>query len=309
MTQSSNLPTNQSIQALLDIILPDATRFTVHELTGSYSNFTHRVNVELANGDRQSIVVRRYNPDNGYVTDKAQREFKALELLQQSNIPIPKPLYLDIDGSVLGLTGIVSAFVEGKPIEPSTQASLWGKQAEQTATMLAKIHSVPYTDDIKLYLMDDTVEIAWFIKSGEIPDYMQADPDGEAVWHLVNDNIGKREPAQSVLCHTDYWSGNILWQDDTLSAVVDWEEAAHGERAMDVAYCRMEYYLEGLDDAADTFLKTYEQQVGHPVKNLALWELAASVRPMTAPSGWFTRPHMEDRFRRFIANARRQLES
>lgn len=308
MSQQPDLPTHKSIQALLDIILPNAKSFTIHQVAGSYSNFTNLVKVEFATKETQSIVVRRYNQANGEIDEKARREFKALELLQKHGIPVPKPLYIDDDGSVLGSPGIVTAFVKGQQIELPTQAFEWGQVAAKTASMLARIHAVPFDKKIKPYLMDDTVEVAWFIKSSTIPEYMRADPDGEIVWHLVNDLLPKRQPTASVFCHTDYWSGNILWHDGEISAVVDWEEAAYGERGMDVAYCRMEYYLEGLEDAADTFLKVYEEKIGKPVKNLGLWELAASARPMTDLSGWFTRPHMEQRFRRFIANAKQRAE-
>ena len=41
--------------------------------------------------------------------------------------------------------------------------------------------------------------------------------------------------------------------------------------------------------------------------DLPLFELAASARPMTDPDGWFTRPYMEKRFRRFVANAKAAL--
>ena len=300
---------NDSIQALLNIILPAAKQFSIHELAGSYSNFANLVKIEFADNPTQKIVVRRYNEVHNGFEDKAIREFKALELLSQHNVPAPKPLYLDTDGSVLGLTGIVTAFVEGKQIEPPTQAPEWGHKAEKNAIVLARIHAIPYGDDIKPYLMDDTVEGAWFLKYEEMPDYMKADPDGEMVWDLVKDLLPKRHPVDSVFSHTDYWSGNIMWHEDEVSAVVDWEEAAFGDPAYDVAYARMEYILEGLPDAANTFLRVYQEQTGRPLKNLGLWELASSVRPMTDPSGWFTRPFMEERFRQFIVNAKQRATS
>jgi aminoglycoside phosphotransferase (APT) family kinase protein len=98
-------------------------------------------------------------------------------------------------------------------------------------------------------------------------------------------------------------SGNILWENDRISAIVDWEEAGYGDPGMDVAYCLMELYLEGMDTAAAEFLQAYEQEAGRPVANLAYWELAAAARPMIDIDGWITRPFMAERFRRFIANA------
>ena len=44
------------------------------------------------------------------------------------------------------------------------------------------------------------------------------------------------------------------------------------------------------------------------LQDLALFELAASARVMTDPPGWFTRPHMEERYRRFVAGAKRKAD-
>ena len=294
---------------MLDIIVPDHIEFSIHALAGSYSNFTDLVKIEFADTLSQKIVVRRYNTANSGFEYKAIREYKALELLQRHHLPAPKPLYLDINGQVLDSTGIVTEFVEGKQIEPPTNALEWGRNAIKNANMLAQIHAIPLGEEIKPYLMDDTVEGAWFLKYKTIPEYMSNDPDGELVWDLVKDLLPKRHPVDSVFTHTDYWSGNILWHEGGISAVVDWEEAGFGDPAYDVAYARMEYFLEGLPEAADEFLRIYELETGRTLVNLGLWELACSVRPMTDPDGWFTRPYMEKRFRQFIVNAKQRAFS
>ena len=98
-----------------------------------------------------------------------------------------------------------------------------------------------------------------------------------------------------------------MWRGDEISAVVDWEEAGYGHPAADVAYCRMGYFIEGVPEAAETFLRAYEAAAGWTLTDLPLFELAASARPMTDPTDWFAHPYMEDGFRRFIAGARERL--
>ena len=280
--------------------------FRIDSLPGSYSNFTHLV--EITDGETGKIVLRRYNPANYEEgRNKPACEYHALEMLHKAGVPAPRPLLLDETGDLLGLPGIVTAFAPGKQVEPPTQAPLWGKLAAKTAQMLARIHQAPVTAAHKPWLMDDNTEVAWFIKDGEIPDYMRHDPDGEMVWHLVNTHWRRWQPVEPRFAHTDYWSGNILWQDGEISAVVDWEEAGYGHPTADVAYCRMEYFLEGLPDAAEEFLRVYENAAGWKATDLPLFELAASARPMTDPDGWFTRPRMEEHYRRFVANAKAGL--
>ena len=303
-----NPPTEASINAVLEALGHVDANYSISSLHGSYSNFTQLLRIENPDKPLRQIILRRYNPENyeeGH--DKPACEFRALQLLHRGGIPVPPPLLLDEDGSMLGLPGIVTDFVPGAQIEPPTEAPRWGEMSAVNARMLARIHQTPFSEADRALLMDNNVEVAWFIKSGVLPDYMERDSDGAIVWNLVNEHWRKRLPVSPRFQHTDYWSGNILWQGDRISAVVDWEEAGHGDPACDVAYARMEYFLEGLPDAAETFLRVYLAETGWQLPNLAVCELAASVRPMTDPAGWFTRPHMEERFRQFIADAKMKL--
>jgi len=305
---SSHLPSAASVSVVLDVLQFQYIEFSIHTLPSTFSNFTHMVKVELKDSSTKQIVLRRYNPDNyedGH--DKQRCEFHALQLLHRQGLPVPPPLLLDETGELLGLPGIVTEFVEGAPIELPAEATRWGELAAPAARMLARIHRTPFSEADKRFLMDDDVEVAWFIKEGLIPDYMRADPDGETVWNLVNDHWGRWKPVEPRFAHTDYWSGNIMWQDDEITAVVDWEEAGYGHPAADVAYCRMGYFIEGIPEAAQTFLHVYEAETGWTLSDLPLFELAASARPMTDPEDWFAHPYMEDGFRRFIAAAKEKL--
>ncbi len=108
-------------------------------------------------------------------------------------------------------------------------------------------------------------------------------------WHTVHDLRPEIAVVEPTLVHVDYWSGNLLGSGDQVSAVVDWEEAGYGDPAIDVAYSVMELFLEGLDDDADDFLRTYHRETGRTLANLAYWKLAASARPMMDLDGWLSR--------------------
>lgn len=307
MAQLYNLPSQDTVRAVLDILAPNHTDFHIHTLAASYSNHTHLIEVEFAASASQRIVLRRYNEANGDCVGKARREFHTLESLQRTGFPAPKPLYLDYDGTLLGSPGIVTDFVAGEQINLLHDPQQWAAKIELIAQALARIHATSYDETLKPVLMNGNVEAAWFTKNSEVPDYMSAHPDGAIVWETVRQSLPRRRAVEPALLHIDYWSGNILWHEDHISAVVDWEEAAYGDPAIDVAYCRMEFYLAGLEAAAEQFLAAYQQAAGQKVANLGVWELAASARPMLDLDGWLTRPGMAEAFRRFIAQAKMRL--
>jgi aminoglycoside phosphotransferase (APT) family kinase protein len=266
--------TFEIVQKLLHEISPGSQPIAIRPAPGSYSNFTHIVTLRDANRSEHSLVVRRYQAFGHYDRgQKARREHAALLCACQNGIPAPQPLYLDETGAVLGIPGIVTRYVPGAQIESPDDPIAWARALAET---LARIHAIPLDFTPRHLLLDANLEATWFLRSGHIPDFMQAHPQGERLWQLIRRNFSRLEPVSSTLVHVDYWPGNVLWDGDRISAVVDWEEAALGDPAIDEAYCGMDIALRGMPQAADEFLRAYESAVGRPLKNLGFWELAAA---------------------------------
>ncbi len=291
----------EAVQKVLDGIHPGSHPASIDLAPGSYSNFTHIVTAQDEKGDEFRIVIRRYRVFGHYDRgQKARREFAALQCAYQNGIPAPQPLYLDDTGELLGMPGIVTPYMPGAQIESPVDPIAW---ARGLAEMLARIHAVPIDATPRNLLLDANDEATWFLHSGKVPEFMLAHPDGERVWRTLKSGFPRLKPVPQTLVHVDYWPGNVLWDGDRISAVVDWEEAALGDPAIDVAYCCMDIVLKGLFNAAEEFLHVYEAAAGHPLANLAFWRLAAAARPMFAPQGWVDQSPQKEFFSRFIADA------
>ena len=273
------------IVALFERVAPGSSLLNVELLAGSFSNHTHLVGARLPNGKPYKIVVRRYKIFGDYDRgEKAHREFKTFELLNQHQVPAPQALLLDKTGEILGAPGIVTHFVEGSlMLAAPSDAMSW---ARKLARMLAKIHSIPWGKDEQKFLLKGNAEATWFLKYESAPKYMQDHPHGANLWQTLRELYPNIQAMPPSLLHIDYWSGNILWHKNEISAVLDWEEAAYGDPAIDVAYARMNMFLMDLPGAADEFLRVYEADMGCKIENLGFWELAASVRPMIDPIDW-----------------------
>lgn len=67
--------------------------------------------------------------------------------------------------------------------------------------------------------------------------------------------------------------------------------------------------IKGHAQAAEEFLRTYEEETRRQVANLAFWELAAAVRPMFDPLGWqIAESPRRDRFMQFVRSARERID-
>ncbi len=95
-----------------------------------------------------------------------------------------------------------------------------------------------------------------------------------------------------VLTHYDFWCGNALWEGRRLTGVVDWSGARHGPRGIDLAWCRLDLVLLGSPDAADVFLRTYQQWADLEVtEDITAWDLQAAYQADTAVETWAPNYH------------------
>ena len=299
MSQDNNTPSPDSLQSVLEIIEPGANFVALHSLEGDLSNSTHLIDARASDGSLFQVVTRRYAIFGDYDRgEKARREFKTLQLLKNHGAPVPVPLYLDDTGNILGSPGIVTRYMPGKLIMAQPYPAQW---AEILAKTLANIHSIPINASNTSFLLDANSEALWFLKSKDsMPNYISIHPKGSALWQAMLNYLPNLIRVEPSLVHIDYWSGNILWDQGVISAVVDWEEAAQGDPGIDVAYCRMDMILCGMSEAADRFLRTYEKEMSKPIVNLGFWDLAAAVRPMFNPNGWISESPAKECFADYV---------
>lgn len=307
--------TQDRVGALVTKLYPGAQPLHFLLLDGSFSNETSRVHFITAAGKQSSLVLRRYAVFGSYDRgEKAHREFKTLQLLQQHRLPAPTPLLLDTSGDILGTPGIVTTYMPGHQVIMPTESTHWLRQLART---LAHIHSIPITNQEISFLLDSNKEVVWFLNGGQVTKEMADHPAGTAVWQAVHRGLPHIRPVLPALVHVDYWLGNILWQGGQITAVLDWEEAAYGDPGYDVAYLRMELAILGGAALADQFLAMYTAEMGHTVPNLTFWELAAAARFMPDPAGLIaewqtlgpihcTPMSVNHNFSQFVANALRK---
>lgn len=227
------------------------------------------------------LVLRRYGSwsHNGG-EGAAARETRALELMQKANIPAPAPIWMDTDGVFDEQTLLIS-FVEGAPELTPSNPFEW---AETLARVLTRIHEIRLEGaDVDMFPPGAGEDVR---RIQENPEYVLEHPLGEELLRRRVALGSRSTEGEQVFSHTDYWPGNTLWDGGELTAVVDWESPAIGDRAMDVAYCALDIRYLGMDRVADRFVESYRDETGDPLSNLSHWEAIALCRPMPDIAEW-----------------------
>jgi aminoglycoside phosphotransferase (APT) family kinase protein len=244
-----------AMQRAADIAGPSASVAAVRVLGGG----THaRTGLITTENPQFEVVLRLFPPGD----DAASREAEVLTILDGLDGLAPRLLGHASDAEAPdGSWTLISRLPGAADITPARPSTA----AVQLGQTLARIHATSPRRWETLRTVPD--------RPG-VPDTTLSGPAASVVaahWDLI-------AGAPAVLTHHDYWSGNVVWQDGTLTGVVDWTGAGVGPRGFDVSWCRLDLYLLHGEHAADTFLASYEAASGAVLEDRLLADLWAVAR-------------------------------
>ncbi len=203
-------------------------------------------------------------------------------LARKAGVPVPELVWSD-DKAMFAEPAVVISFVDGSPLRDPDDPHDW---ADQLATTLNQIHDARLSKDDRAFLERIVPGIG---DDGEtVPQRIAAHPLGPALVSFIRSLRPSLVDVEECLIHADFWPGNTLWHDANLVAVVDWEDAAIGDPALDVAYCSSDIRYLGWNDAADRFVETYRRLSSRDLPNLSYWIAVALTRPMPDIAMWLS---------------------
>jgi aminoglycoside phosphotransferase (APT) family kinase protein len=271
-----------------------STLLRAWSLTGGVSAQVTALEIERADGETQKLVVRQHGEvDLRYNPNIAADEFRLLNIVHRAGLPAPKPYYVEDSGEIFATPCIVVEFVEGRPEFAPADV---GDTVRQFAETLAAIHRVDVATADLSFLPSKTARMGEklsarpavldeSLEEGRIRDAL------EAVWPPPQAN-------SSVLLHGDYWSGNLLWKDGRLAAVIDWEDAAVGDRLADLGKTRLEVLWTLGFEAMLDFTAQYRAFAGAiDTANLPYWDLCGALKAAHNLSLWTEDAESERRMR------------
>jgi aminoglycoside phosphotransferase (APT) family kinase protein len=195
------------------------------------------------------------------VDGDVETECAALTLLAWfEGVPVPRLLAADAAAGHTDVPAVLMTRLDGNGTLDPIDVDAWVDGLVQT---LHRIHAVTRSlDTLAPYR-------PWRRTFGAAPAWTSRPRAWERAISLAH---GPLPAVETVLCHRDYWPGNVLWHGREVSGVVDWTHACRGPAAVDVAHCRRNLaILYGLD-VADDFADRYG-----PVPELATFDVLEAV--------------------------------
>jgi Phosphotransferase enzyme family len=212
------------------------------------------------------VVVRQFPAGDG----AAAHEAHVLEVLDGLGGLAPRLLETDVDGHWSECPTLLISWVDGRAEITPSDPDAW---AAQLGWALARVHGTPGERLSALPSVFDPVGASFDRLQGPAAERIRAS------WPRIT-------ASPYVLTHSDYWSGNVVWRDGTLTGVVDWSGGLRGPRGYDVGWCRLDLYLLFGDSVADVFLAAYDDMTARPLSDIELWDGWALARSYDRVETW-----------------------
>lgn len=247
---------------LSDYIEDDFSSMTVRQFEGGQSNPTY-----LVDSGSAKYVVRKKPPGELLKSaHQVDREFRVMDALQGSAVPVPKTYLLCDDDSIVGQMFYVMGHVEGRVIPDPTlpHVALEDRKPlyDDFTRVLAELHAV---DRNAVGLADFGREGNYYERqiSRWTKQYKYSEteviPEMDALIDWFPANIPQSD--ETTLVHGDYRIGNTIVHptEARIVAVLDWELCTTGHPLGDLGYNCMMYYTGDRDAIVANGLPTEEE--------------------------------------------------
>ena len=252
----------------------DPTARATHSapILGGLDAATYLLDLDIG-GERRELVVRIFTLPMHRDGAAARRYWNAISgIPATASLPIPRPVLLDAEGTLVGLPCMVMTRLPGAVFARPTNEEEWIDQLSRTLT---SIHTVDVGSLPPDYPRGPTPTNLVEASLERWPPKILED-----LWRDVAAALRSAAPRVTsngmVLTHGDFWFGNTLWSDDHLTGIVDWDGAQIDDPGFDVAYARGDLQLVLGGDAPDRFLARYEARRGK-VRSIAFWDLVSTL--------------------------------
>ena len=249
-------------------------------ISGGSSRETYAFDLEWSEDGqtRTRPMIGRRDPTGGLLKSDREREFKVIDAMHRAGLKVPEPLYLELDASVMDRPFFIMDRAPGRTTMgafAATEAeSTRAKVADDFLSELARLQSVDYRDcGLDTLGEPKNPEEPARIQTAHWKEIYDRDRmrehypvlDAAFAWLKANPVVSDR----IVIVHGDFRSGNYLYDENGIIAMLDWEMAHLGDPMEDLGWASMKFWgreeLAGGLMEREAFYRLYEQKTGNSV--------------------------------------------
>jgi NAD(P)-dependent dehydrogenase (short-subunit alcohol dehydrogenase family)/aminoglycoside phosphotransferase (APT) family kinase protein len=297
------------LQRYLASRLPGADGIALTKLKSASAGFSNRtlffdLSYDAADGHRRDELVLRLPPERAPVFPEydLERQFRIMERLASSGVPVPAMRWLESDAAVLGAPFYIMDRVQGEAAcevppyhsfgvclkaKPEQRARMWWGCLDQ----IARVHALG-VHELGLEFLGVPTD-ARAANRGVIDyyrrflDWIGGEP--QPILRAALDWLDVHVPSggRVTLCWGDARLPNLLFRDFQVVAVLDWEMASIGDPESDLAWMLfLDWFhsegsgiprLDGFPSREET-VRGYEERTGRRVEHLDFHEVLAALK-------------------------------
>jgi aminoglycoside phosphotransferase (APT) family kinase protein len=274
-----------------DLRITSLTRMSIGQ-----SNDTFQVRAVFGTEEREQelqLVLRTTPSGPGLVEpyDMA-KQFHVLEALADSDVPVPRVRWLEEKLSVIGRPFFVMDYLPGTVFEYTVPdyvreggPTKLRRMSLNFVDAFAALHKWEWESSPLAWMdpgPDSAVrELAWW--ESEIERVKQSpQPALERLAKWLRESAPP-PPRRNSLLHGDCKWGNMMWADEEVAGVLDWEMAQIGDPLIDIGYATMLWDLGGPSPlpgiiSTEEFLGAYEAATGIDTSEITWYQILATFK-------------------------------
>lgn len=216
-----------------------------HQLSGGWTSTM--LSLEADDGQRAVLRVMTREPWRSHAAGLLARESETQRQLLDTKIAAPRSLGVDADGAFAGSPAHLMSWLPGA-VELARADTRF---LRRLARLLTAIHEHdPGSARPRIYQ-------SWAPPAKRVAPAWSQRP---ALWEQAFEVLARPAPRyQGTFLHRDFHLGNVLWQGEEVTGVVDWVETSWGPAGLDVAHCTTYLAMLHGPDAADAFVSAYRE--------------------------------------------------
>jgi|GEM_PF-798369 len=208
----------------------------------------------------------------------------------ETGVPVPHPVFYGSDTKYFPVPFLITEYIDHNNQLPQSPAM-------PLAYMLVNIHSI----DLNTYDFSFLPDATKRIKSD------LANADSHPIANTLTNSLSHIKNNPPTILHGDYWSGNILWKDEEIVGVIDWEDMMRGDPLVDLGKSRLETLWQFGDETMQDYTAQYQSLMSHlDFTYLPFWDLWGAWRLRDFTS-WFDDPakiqQMQNQYDKFVNQA------